>query len=57
MSVIIKNMDMPKYCNDCQFVEDSFGCCSLTGEHIENYEFWSDENEKPEWCPLKESEE
>ena len=47
-------MDMPKYCNDCDFVLDSLGYCARHHEHIPNYNFYSEKNEKPTWCPLRE---
>ena len=47
-------MDMPKYCNDCLMVVDSFGYCQVKQEDIPNYKFESDCNEKPSWCPLRE---
>lgn len=55
--VAIKDMDMPKYCNDCDFVIDSFGYCNRAEEHIPNYEFYSETNERPDFCPLVEIEE
>lgn len=55
--VAIKDMEMPKYCNDCDFVADSLGYCERATEHIPNYDFFSDTNEKPNWCPLTEIEE
>ena len=54
--VVIKDFEMPKYCNDCDFVADSLGYCERAKEHIPNYDFFSDENEKPSWCPLIEIE-
>lgn len=48
------NMEMPKYCNDCDFVIDSFGYCNRAEEHIPNYEFYSETNERPDFCPLVE---
>ena len=48
----IKNFDLPNYCNDCPFCIDSFGDCDLKNEHIPDYDFFSNENEKPSWCPL-----
>ena len=47
-------MDMPKYCNDCVMVIDCFGYCQAKQEDIPNYEFGSEQNEKPTWCPLRE---
>ena len=47
-------MDMPKYCNDCVMVIDSFGYCQAKQEDIPNYKFGSDCNKKPTWCPLRE---
>jgi hypothetical protein len=52
--VAIKDMEMPKYCNDCEFCHDSFGYCNLASEYIPGYSFFKDENEKPDFCPLAE---
>ena len=48
----IKNMEFPKYCNNCEFVYDSIGFCILEQEKIPNYDFFSEENKKPDFCPL-----
>ena len=52
MSILIKDMDMPKACRDCSFMTG--GWCRV----------WSDDEtrltdtnlliEKPDWCPLVE---
>ena len=55
MSIIIENMEMPKYCEDCHFVYDSFGYCSMADKDIEDYSFRNGKNERPKWCPLKEN--
>lgn len=55
--VAIKEMSMPKYCNDCDFVIDSMGYCERAKEQIPNYDFYSETNEKPDFCPLIEIEE
>jgi hypothetical protein len=52
--VAIKDMEMPKYCNDCEFCHDSFGYCNLASEYIPGHSFFKDENEKPDFCPLVE---
>lgn len=52
--VAIKNMEFPKYCNNCEFVYDSIGFCILEQENIPNYDFFSEENKKPDFCPLVE---
>ncbi len=54
MSILIKDMDMPKACRDCPFMTG--GWCRV----------WSDDEtrltdtnlliEKPDWCPLVEVE-
>lgn len=55
MSVLIKDMEMPKYCLECPF-EDSpeFDCYCIAG----GYEFigeWEGLGAyKPDWCPLEE---
>lgn len=55
--VAIKDMEMPKYCNDCDFVVDSMGYCERANEQIPNYDFYSETNERPNFCPLVEIEE
>lgn len=55
--VAIKGMSMPKYCNDCDFVADSMGYCERAKEQIPNYDFYSETNERPDFCPLTETEE
>lgn len=57
MAIIIKGMEMPKYCNECRFVIDSFGECTLEHEKIEDYDFFDNENKRPEWCPLTSTDE
>lgn len=52
--VAIKNMEFPKYCNDCEFCHDSSSFCSLMDEKIPGYDFFKDGNEKPDFCPLVE---
>jgi hypothetical protein len=52
--VAIKNMEMPKYCNDCEFCHDSFGYCNLASEYIPGHSYFKDENEKPDFCHLVE---
>lgn len=52
--VAIKDMEFPKYCNDCRFCIDSFGYCNWMDEKIPGYDFFSEENKKPDFCPLVE---
>ena len=51
MSILIKNMEMPKNCETCELSStDSsgfFGCC-VTG----NIVMRKREQDKPSWCPL-----
>lgn len=51
MSILIKNMEMPKNCETCELSStDSsgfFGCC-VTG----NIVLRKREQDKPSWCPL-----
>ena len=54
--VAIKGLSMPKYCNDCDFVADSMGYCERAKEQIPNYDFYSETNERPDFCPLTETE-
>ena len=50
--VIIENMDMPKRCEDCRFYDKIFGGCELTHFFTSRHK----EQEKPDWCPIKEVE-
>lgn len=52
--VAIKNMEFPKYCDDCRFCIDSFGYCNWMDEKIPGYDFFRDGNKKPDFCPLVE---
>ena len=52
--IAVKEMSMPKYCNDCDFVIDSMGYCERANEQIPNYDFYSETNERPSNCPLVE---
>lgn len=55
MTVIIKGMKMPKYCDDCPFLDYLHGeCIASELMHIPNYDMCKDDNEKPSWCPLEE---
>ena len=47
MSVIIKNMQMPKNCDECPLIHaDGFNTCFLT-------EMDASEDVRPDWCPLE----
>ena len=47
MSILIKNMEMPKSCNECILeIEEA---CGLKAEPIPDY--WS-RLDRPSWCPL-----
>lgn len=50
MSVLIKGMEMPKNCGECQFchTENFTTYCCPTGREDILYD------EIPEWCPLEE---
>ena len=51
MSVIVKGMDMPKNCCDCDFEAYPRGVhyCQLVMRAIESLD-------RPDWCPLEEAE-
>ena len=47
MSVIIKNMQMPKNCDECSLIHaDGWNTCFLTGLD-------ASEDVRPDWCPLE----
>ena len=48
MTVLIKGMEMPKNCGECQFGHFTTWCCLAEREDI----FY---DAIPEWCPLEES--
>ena len=50
MSVIAKNMEMPKSCYRCPMANDDFYLCGATEKYLEN----DSEERRPDWCPLTE---
>ena len=48
MSVIAKNMKMPKSCYRCPMANDDFYLCGATEKYLEN----DSEERRPDWCPL-----
>lgn len=54
MSVIVKNMEMPKSCSDCRFYDDNhdYPTCIVTG-YSRGYN-WSPFNQRMPDCPLVE---
>ena len=54
MSVLVKNMDMPKCCGRCPWRDVEYGrtVCRLKEDTID---VWVDEDvSRPDWCPLTE---
>ena len=54
MSVLVKNMDMPKCCGRCPWWDVEYGrtVCRLKEDTID---VWVDEDvSRPDWCPLVE---
>lgn len=57
--VIIKGMEMPEMCDDCQIeavTENYYGDimsrrCPVTGKNTEEYG-WKRKGTRPDWCPL-----
>ena len=49
MSVIVKNMEMPKNCKDCPF-SDHEAWCLIPGDWRERY--YCPDDERSEYCPL-----
>ena len=58
MSILIKGMDMPKNCKECDFCNEiNFEgylwfdyYCSVKDKSFD----WDDDDNKPDWCPLVE---
>lgn len=52
MSIIVKNMEMPKSCFDCRFYDDDhdYPTCIVTG-YSRGYN-WSPFNQRMPDCPL-----
>lgn len=46
MNVLIKNMEMPRYCADCQLVDMEQWCLAASRPA----EFYNDI--RPDWCPI-----
>ena len=55
--MIIIDMEMPLNCNKCRMVDEEFIYCHAKGDQ-NSWECWdkldNGENERPNWCPLKE---
>lgn len=49
MSVLIKNMDMPKTCDGCFFYDDISRYCDVANRRL-----YQIDRPKPRWCPLVE---
>ena len=50
MSILIKDMEMPKSCYRCPMANDDFYLCGATEKYLEN----DSEERRPDWCPLVE---
>ena len=48
MSILIKGMEMPKWCWDCPCVNGEYGYCQADKEERQI----EDPNERPSWCPI-----
>lgn len=48
--IIIKDMNMPKNCDDCMFQTSGTYCCKISKEFKENFNLES----RLEWCRLAE---
>ena len=62
MSVLVKGMEMPKSCNDCEIevyvAKDEAVWCGkeirIIKRHCAEYEYYHQDIPKPDWCPLVE---
>lgn len=51
MSILIKGMDMPKWCDDCEFMQSGYpDWCDLTYRDLDVFI----SSIRPNWCPLVE---
>ena len=50
------DMEMPKTCEDCQFLDFYLGTdrliCKVTDDDAEDDEDFDHTQERPDWCPL-----
>lgn len=52
MSVLIKDMEIPKSCNDCEFIQRGYpDWCDLSCRWREIFNSFI----RPDWCPLEET--
>ena len=56
MSILIKNMAMPKNCGECPLFESKYHYhgCHAKPESFSLMNMWDFVGERPEWCPLTE---
>ena len=55
MSVLIKDMEMPKCCDECPiYSRSATGCILASYGCVDRYNY--DISVRPEWCPLIEQE-
>ena len=50
MSILIRDMEMPKSCYRCPMANDDFYLCGATEKYLEN----DSEERRPDWCTLVE---
>ena len=52
MSKAVLVMDMPESCEECSL--HNYHCCNVTGQSVESNLYDIKDENKPNWCPLKE---
>ena len=57
MSVIVKEVEMPKWCGDCPFCDwydtiEGNGKCAVNKQYFCDLETNRDNQKRPDWCPL-----
>ena len=50
MNVLIKGMDMPESCGECQLMDPDYGTCPM----IDGYAYVGERQDRHPLCPLKE---
>ena len=50
--MIAVDMKMPENCVECRFSQGDYGYCHAMPENFCGYVYQSEDEGKPEWCPL-----
>lgn len=54
MRIMIKGMNMPKNCHECQLFESKYHChgCHAVPKSFNDMDMWNFVGDRPSWCPL-----